>query len=81
MSPLQCVKNAKEAMSRNDLVMLKFWNDQYEYQRRTEKTKKIRKEALLECIKTRLSVRNPLTTPAYEFRANRIESKRHIYRK
>lgn len=81
MSPLECVKKATEAMNRNDVVMMKFWNDQYDYQSLSDKTKKIKKNILADTILYRLSVRNPLTTPAFETRPTRIETKRHIYRR
>ena len=81
MEPLKCVENAVEAMNRKDVVMMKFWNDQYDFMMLSAKNKKIHKEAMLDNIKYRLSVRNPLTTPAFETRPTKIEIKRHIYRK
>lgn len=75
----KCVSQAAKAAERNDVVMMKFWNDQYEYQKRSSAVQKQLKACTLDVIKDRLSVRNPLTTAAYEVRADHIERKRIIY--
>lgn len=62
-----------------DEKMANFWLDQFMYQSRPEKYKKLSKNATLEVIRYRLSTRNPLISAAYELRASHLNFKRTIF--
>lgn len=64
MDELKCLNNAAEAARNNDMEMLKFWNDQYDFQKKSPAVQKKLKAVTLDMIRNRMNYRNPLTCAA-----------------